>query len=191
MEGMAYFIDSLELDEAAVEKEQEQNKMAQVTGSVISAVRDACRNGLLDWSPRLMLAMYTCDIQCSPDVLGMVYGVVAKRRGRIVAEEMREGTSLFNVTSHLPVVESFGFANDIRKQTSGAASPQLIFSAYEMLDQDPFWVPTTEEELEDLGEKADRINVAKTYMDSVRERKGMFVDRKIVEFAEKQRTLKR
>jgi ribosome assembly protein 1 len=62
---------------------------------------------------------------------------------------------------------------------------------YELLDQDPFWIPTTEEELEDLGEKADRDNVAKGYMDSVRERKGMFVDRKIVQFAEKQRTLKR
>jgi len=60
-----------------------------------------------------------------------------------------------------------------------------------MLDLDPFWVPTTEEELEDLGEKADRENVAKAYVDSVRERKGLFVDRKIVEFAEKQRTLKR
>ena len=60
-----------------------------------------------------------------------------------------------------------------------------------MLDQDPFWVPTTEEELEDLGEKADRENVAKVYMDLVRERKGMFVDKKIVKFAEKQRTLKK
>jgi hypothetical protein len=39
--------------------------MAQVAGSVISAVKDACRNGLLDWSPRLKLAMYTCDIQAS------------------------------------------------------------------------------------------------------------------------------
>jgi ribosome assembly protein 1 len=60
-----------------------------------------------------------------------------------------------------------------------------------MLDEDPFWVPTTEEELEDLGEKADRENVAKVYMDAVRERKGMFVKRKLVETAEKQRTLKR
>lgn len=60
-----------------------------------------------------------------------------------------------------------------------------------MLDLDPFWVPTTEEELEDLGEKADRTNVAKSYVDAVRERKGLFVDKKIVEFAEKQRTLKR
>lgn len=60
-----------------------------------------------------------------------------------------------------------------------------------MLDEDPFWVPTTEEELEDLGEKADRENIARGYMDQVRVRKGMFTKRKIVETAEKQRTLKR
>lgn len=76
-----------------------------------------------------MLAMYTCDIQASSqssssyiisiselthheaDVLGKVYGVVAKRRGRIVAEEVKEGTSFFNVTALLPVVESFGFSD--------------------------------------------------------------------------------
>jgi ribosome assembly protein 1 len=191
VEGMAYFVESIDIDTDGVQKEIVQNRLSQVTGSVISAVRDACRNGLLDWSPRLMLAIYSCDIQASTDVLGKVYGVVAKRRGRIVAEEMKEGTTFFTVSALLPVVESFGFADDIRKRTSGAASPQLIFSGYELLDQDPFWIPTTEEELEDLGEKADRDNIAKGYMDSVRERKGMFVDRKIVQFAEKQRTLKR
>jgi ribosome assembly protein 1 len=79
-------------------------------------------------------------------VLGKVYGVISKRRGRIVAEEMKEGTSFFSVSALLPVVESFGFADgirwtlfinsytyfqcfaDIRTRTSGAASPQLIFS---------------------------------------------------------------
>ncbi|KAF8558377.1 P-loop containing nucleoside triphosphate hydrolase protein [Imleria badia] len=191
VEGVAYFVEDVQVDAEILEKEIVQNRLTQVTGSVISAVRDVCRNALLDWSPRLKLAMYSCDIQASTDVLGKVYGVVARRRGRIVGEEMKEGTSYFTVSALLPVVESFGFADDIRKRTSGAASPQLIFSGYEMLDQDPFWVPTTEEELEDLGEKADRSNLAKEYMDAVRERKGMFVDRKIVQFAEKQRTLKR
>lgn len=52
-------------------------------------------------------------------------------------------------------------------------------------------MPTTVEELEDLGEKADRANVAKGYVDGVRKRKGMFVERKMVESAEKQRTLKK
>ena len=62
------------------------------------------------------------------EVLGRVYAVVSRRRGRIVAEEMKEGTTFFTVKSRLPVVESFGFADEIRKRTSGAASPQLIFS---------------------------------------------------------------
>lgn len=64
-----------------------------------------------------------------------------------MAEEMKEGTSFFNVTALLPVIESFGFADgtshndsdsilinpvlDIRKRTSGAASPQLMFSGWE------------------------------------------------------------
>ena len=104
------------------------NRMAHLTGSFISTVRDAFKNGMLDWSPRLMLAMYTCDIQASSewwiyptlsqpfltvlsaDVLGKVYGVVAKRRGRIVSEEMKEGTEFFTIRAKLPVVESFGFA---------------------------------------------------------------------------------
>lgn len=124
------------------------------------------------------------------EVLGKVYGVVSKRKGRIVSEEMKEGTAFFTVSALLPVVESFGFADgafclshlfvfpltrrlpaEIRTRTSGAASPQLVFYGYETLDQDPFWVPTTEEELEDLGEKADKENIAKKYMDAVRRRK--------------------
>lgn len=125
-------------------------------------------------------------------MLGRVYAVVTRRRGRILSETMKEGTSFFTILSLLPVAESFGFSDEIRKRTSGAASPQLIFTGFEMLDQDPFWVPATEEELEDLGELADKENVAKRYMDSVRSRKGLVVaGKKLVKDAEKQKTLKR
>ena len=41
------------------------------------------------------------------------------------------------------------------------------------------------------GDKADTENRALTYMNNVRERKGLKVDKKIVEHAEKQRTLKK
>lgn len=105
---------------------------------------------------------------------------------------MNEGTPFFTIVSLLPVVESFGFSEEIRKRTSGAASPQLVFAGYEALDLDPFWVPFTEDELEDLGELADKENVAKRYMDKVRRRKGLFVKgHKLVENAEKQKTLKK
>jgi hypothetical protein len=88
-----------------------RGKSSAVVGALISSVRDSCRAGMLDWSPRIKLAMYTCDIQASTDVLGKVYGVVARRRGRIVSEEMKEGTSFFTIRSMMPVVESFGFAD--------------------------------------------------------------------------------
>ena len=50
-----------------------------------------------------------------------------------------------------------------------------------------------EEELEDVGENLGGIapNLARTYVDSVRKRKGLPVVEKIVEHADKQRTLKR
>ncbi len=60
---------------------------------------------------------------------------------------------------------------------------------FQVLDVDPFWVPTTEEEIMHFGEKADSENQALAYMNSVRRRKGLKVDEKIVEHAEKQRTL--
>lgn len=40
-----------------------------------------------------------------------------------------------------------------------------------------------------FGDKADSQNRAKLYADSVRKRKGLFVDEHVVEHAEKQRTL--
>ncbi|GAC96985.1 hypothetical protein PHSY_004569 [Pseudozyma hubeiensis SY62] len=184
MQGLAFFLESITLTPTS------STTLSSVTGPLMSTFRESCKSGLLDWSPRLMLAMYSCDIQASTEVLGKVHAVLSKRRGKIISEEMKEGTSFFTVGSLLPVVESFGFADEIRKRTSGAASPQLIFKGFELFDLDPFWVPRTEEELEDLGEKGDRENVAKRYMDGVRKRKGLFVTQRIVENAEKQRTLK-
>lgn len=187
--GLAYFLEDIQVDEGEVARSR--LRLSQVTGSLISSMREACRSGLQDWSPRLMLAMYECDVQASPEVLGKVHAVLSRRRGRVTSEEMRDGTAYFTVGATLPVVESFGFADEVRKRTSGLASPQLVFKGFEMFDLDPYWVPRTEEELEDLGEKGERENVAKRYMDAVRRRKGMRVEgEKVVENAEKQRNLK-
>ena len=50
-------------------------------------------------------------------------------------------------------------------------------------------MPQTEEELLHFGDTADSENQARTYMNDLRKRKGLLIDEKIVEFAEKQRTL--
>lgn len=151
--GMAYFVDAVELNPAELTPAQGaffyffwegrgrglmlwvgavRGKWSNARGNIISAGQEAFRNGLLDWSPRLQLAMYSCDIQATGtflpllrflswwsdvrfmpegEVLGKVYGVVSKRRGRIVSEEMKEGTAFFTIRALLPVVESFGFAD--------------------------------------------------------------------------------
>ncbi|KAJ5629852.1 hypothetical protein N7528_003509 [Penicillium herquei] len=186
MQGVAVF-----LEDISVQAAKDELDMGRLTGDSIRMVREGITQGFLDWSPRIMLAMYSCEIQATTEVLGRVYGVITRRRGRILSEIMKEGTPFFTIIAVLPVAESFGFAEEIRKRTSGAAQPQLIFAGFEALDEDPFWVPATEEELEDLGELADRENVAKRYMDAVRNRKGLVVQgRKLID-AEKQKTLKK
>ena len=170
---------------------QQDQHLGRLTGEVIKTVRDSIHTAFMDWSPRLMLAMYSCEILTSPSVLGRVYSVLSRRRGRILTESLKEGTPFYSILSLLPVAESFGFSDEIRKRTSGAAQPQLVFSGFEILDEDPFWVPMTEEELEDFGEKGDRERVSRRYVEKVRERKGMVVQRKVVGDAEKQKTLKR
>lgn len=167
------------------------DQLGRLTGEVIKTVRDAIRTGFMDWSPRLMLAMYSCEIQASTEVLGKVYATLSRRHGRILTESLKEGTPFYSIVSLLPVAESFGFSDEIRKRTSGAAQPQLVFSGFEVLNEDPFWVPQTEEELEDFGEKGDRERVSKRYVDGVRGRKGLLVQKKVVGDAEKQKTLKR
>lgn len=191
MQGVAIFIEDVTLN-LADENTSARDNLARLTGEIIKTLQSSVRGAFLDWSPRLMLAMYTVEIQASTEVLGRVYDVLTRRRGRVVSESMKEGTPFFSVQALLPVAESFGFADEMRKRTSGAAQPQLIFAGFEVLDEDPFWVPFTEDDLEDLGELADRENVAKRYMDGVRRKKGLLVEgRNVATDAEKQKTLKR
>ncbi|KAI4260642.1 MAG: hypothetical protein LQ352_000204 [Teloschistes flavicans] len=191
-QGLSVSVEDVNIAAVSEDDTSSGETLGRLTGEIIKTVRDAIRQGFLDWSPRLLLAMYSCEIQASAEVLGRVYGVITRRRGRVIAESLNEGTPFFTILSVLPVAESFGFSEEIRKRTSGAASPQLVFQGFELLDEDPYWVPFTEDELEDLGELADKENVAKRYMDKVRVRKGLAVKgQKLVRDAEKQKTLKR
>ncbi|KAH8894876.1 P-loop containing nucleoside triphosphate hydrolase protein [Thozetella sp. PMI_491] len=191
VQGVAVFIEDVSI--VAVEDgPSARDRVGRLTGEVIKTVQQSIHKGFLDWSPRIMLAMYSCEIQTPADALGRVYDVLTRRRGRVLSDAMNEGTPFYTIRSVIPAAESFGFADEMRKRTSGAAQPQLIFAGFEILDEDPFWVPFTEDDLEDLGELGDRENVAKRYMDGVRRRKGLLVEgRNVARDAEKQKTLKR
>ncbi|KAI1002979.1 Ribosome assembly protein 1 [Podosphaera aphanis] len=192
VEGIAVFLEEVTVNTLEDDNSLTRDKLGRLTSEVIKTTQLAIKQGFLDWSPRLCLAMYSCEIQASTEVLGRVYDVLTRRRGCVLSESLKEGTPFFTVQSLLPVAESFGFSDEIRKRTSGAASPQLIFQGFQILDEDPLWTPFTEDDLEDLGELADKENIAKRYMDSVRKRKGLMVTgMKLVKDAEKQKTLKR
>jgi len=191
MQGVAVFLEDVTISASGDEEAgSARDQLGRLTGEVIKSVRAGISQGFLDWSPRILLAMYSCEVQASTEVLGRVYAVFNRRRGRILSESLKEGTPFFTIDATLPVAESFGFSDEIRKRTSGAASPQLVFCGFEMIDQDPFWVPKTEEELEDLGDTADKENVAKRYVDGVRARKGLVIKGGKARDAEKQKTLK-
>jgi len=179
-------------------------------GQLISCIKEACHRAFLFYSPRLLVSMYSCNIQTSAEMLGRVYSALSKRNGKILSEDYNDGTGFFTVKSLLPVIESFGFADDVRTRTSGLAIPQLLFHGFEIFEQDPFKIPSSsdkDEEQEDNNSEqqndsstptmADLTasmaaeNVALCYMIQVRERKGLFVEKKLVQFAEKQRTLKK
>ena len=68
VQGIAVFVEEVlvaqtEDDEAA--NSSARDRIGRLTGEVIKTVQQSIHKGFLDWSPRLMLAMYSCEIQAS------------------------------------------------------------------------------------------------------------------------------
>ncbi|KAF9624412.1 hypothetical protein IFM89_011337 [Coptis chinensis] len=132
--------------------------------------------------------MYFCELNTTIEYLVAMYIVLARRQARVLKEEMQEGSSLFTVYAYVPVAENFGFANERRRWTSGACSTLLVFSHWETLEEDPFFVPKTEEEIEEFGDGSSVLpNTARKLIDAVRRRKGLPVEEKVVQHGIKRR----
>ena len=97
------------------------------------------------------------EIQCPDTCKGTVYTIVSSRRGEVIEEVIIEGTPLVQMKAHLPVKESFGFAEVLRKGTKGRAFPQMVFSHWQDLPGDP------------LGEN----NMSADLVKVIRKRKGL------------------
>lgn len=193
MWGLAFVVEACinplaeKLDDS--ESNQQSEQYAIFTGQVMTAVKDACRAAVLQKKPRLVEAMYFCELNTPPEYLGSMYAVLNQKRAQVLNEEMQEGFALFSVQAYVPVSESFGFAEDLRRKTAGAASALLVLSHWEELSEDPFFVPKTEEEIEEFGDGSSVLpNTARKLIDAVRRRKGLPVEEKVVQFATKQRT---
>jgi len=191
MLGAAFLVENIDLVVKREDEERKDDGYGPFSGQVIATVKDLCKRAFLNAEPRIVEGMYLVSMHAMPDSYGKIYGVINKCRGRVVKEEVQEGTNNFLIDALVPVIEGFVFNEEIRSKSCGIAYPQLVFSGFEIIQDDPFFIPMTEEELEDHGQ-GDILppNPAKVIIEKVRLRKGLQVDQKIVAgSAEQQRTL--
>ena len=157
-------------------------------GQIIGSIKDCCRKAYLCAEPRLYEAYYLCVFQINQDLVGKIYSVFGKRRGEIINEIPSEESIKSTIEAIIPVAESFGFVEEIRKKSSGLANPMLQFYKWKMLNVDPFDI-ASEEDILNYGVNVDTKNIAKNYINKIRQRKGLLTNEKLVSNADKQRNL--
>jgi len=107
--------------------------------------------------PKLMEPLYLCEIAVPQIAVSGVYNTLSQRRGVVERETQKIGTPMTKIQALLPVTESFGFTELLRKNTAGQAFPQMVFSHFTHVSG----------LITDEGSMANKIVV------QIRERKGM------------------
>jgi elongation factor 2 len=126
-------------------------------GQIMGPTKRAMYACQIKSQPALLEPMYVADIVVPNHAVSGVYSTLNQRRGVIELKEDRPGTPLCKVKAFLPVLESFGFTQLLRANTSGQAFPQMIFSHWQELQGDVY----------DEGSQANKVCL------DVRKRKGL------------------
>lgn len=125
-------------------------------GQIIPTARRVFYASQLSAKPCLMEPVFLVEIQTPSSAMGGIHTVLNKRRGRLI-EEIQNSNGMNLIKCYLPVIESFGFNQALRAETSGKAFPQCIFDHWEILSSDPL----------------DETSKAHQIVKGIRERKGL------------------
>jgi elongation factor 2 len=106
-------------------------------GQLIPTAQRALAASTLTAKPAIMEPVYLAEILVPPHYVGTVYSCISHKRGTVFNEESNPDNPLCNIKAYLPVLESFGFNGFLRAQTSGQASPQMVFSHWQVMPGDP------------------------------------------------------
>lgn len=106
-------------------------------GQLLGTYRRVFFAAMLTAKPRFMEPVYLVNITGPQSVSGAVYGVMNKKRGQVISEEMKSDGVTIEIKAYLPVSESFGFNGDLRGATGGKAFPQCSFSHWQVIESDP------------------------------------------------------
>lgn len=134
-----------EVRDASSVTSKQYNLYGPFLGQVIGTVKDCCRQAFLNGDPRLYEALYLCIFQIRQEHIGKIHSVINKRRGNITKELSNDDVTICTIEATIPVAESFGFVEEIRKKSSGMANPMLTFYKWEIIDVDPFYTPVSQE----------------------------------------------
>lgn len=82
LRGVAFFVEAWEFG-ADSEDTTATDAYGPISGQIIATIKEGCKQAFQAQPQRLMIAMYSCQIQATADVLGKVYSVLNKRGGRV------------------------------------------------------------------------------------------------------------
>ncbi|KAI1414924.1 P-loop containing nucleoside triphosphate hydrolase protein [Hypoxylon sp. FL1857] len=149
-------------------------------GQIIPTARRTCYSSFLMASPRIMEPLYACSMTGPQDAVPVLYNVLARRRGHVLADGPVAGTPLYRVNGLIPVIDSFGFETDVRIQTQGQAMVSLVFDKWQKVPGDPL---DKEVVLRPL-QPADAQATARDFVLKTRRRKGLSEDVSVAKFLE-------
>jgi len=129
LRGVRVNLDDMELHDDAIHRG---------FGQIIPCARNVFHACQVGSSPRLMEPMYKATITVPRDAQAGVYLTLNRRRGKVRRIKDRAGTNYIKVQAFLPVVESFGFTDKLRQNTSGHAFPRMKFSHWQLVAGDPY-----------------------------------------------------
>lgn len=146
--------------------------IARGGGQIIPTTRRACYSSLLVASPRLMEPVYGISMLGPTDSVSTLYNLLSRRRGHVLMDNPVAGTPLTRVDGLIPVIDSFGFETDMRMQTKGQATVNLVFDRWQVVPGDPLDRTVNVRKLE----AASAMELARDFVTKTRRRKGLRVE---------------
>lgn len=138
-------------------------------GQIIPMARKACANSMLYSCPKLMESIILVEILCPFDCISPITTILNKRRGQIIYNHQKSGTSFYTILAYLPSFDSFGFETDVRCLTAGLAFVQMYFDHWDFIPGDPIDDSFSVKVLE----PASYSQLAKDIMVKMRRKKGL------------------
>jgi elongation factor G len=89
---------------------------------------DCFRETMRSADPMLLEPIMKCEIECPESYQGDVVGDVTRRRGIIQSTDTRDAISY--IVAEVPLVETFGYATDLRSMTKGQGTFTMELAVY-------------------------------------------------------------